>query len=89
MNQRKGIIEDDEEEISWLLFEVREDEIEDLSDIRDEKYIPQQSTMTDQSNCVDSDREAPPPQVATNAYDFYEARFPAKNDTKHLRLHVG
>ena len=72
MNQRKGIIEYDEEEISWLLFKVREDEIEDLSDISDEEYIPQQSTMTDQSNCEDSDHEAPAPQVATNAYDFYE-----------------
>ena len=56
-----------------LLFEVREDEIEDLSDISNEEYIPQHSAMTDQSNCEDSDHEAPPPQVAINAYNFYEA----------------
>ena len=58
MNQRNENIEDDEEEISWLLFEVREDKIEDLSDISDEEFILQQYTMTDQSNCEDIDHEA-------------------------------
>ena len=33
-----------------LLFEVREDEIEDPNDIIDEVYIPQQSALSNQSN---------------------------------------
>ena len=61
-----GIIEDDEEEISRLLSEVKEEEIEDSRDIRDEENIPQQSAMSDQSNCGDSD---PLPQIPTNAND--------------------
>ena len=51
-----------------LLFEVKEEEIEDSNDI-DEIYIPQQSAMSGQSNCNDSEHEAPLPQVATNAND--------------------
>ena len=47
INQWKGIIEDVEVDISMLLPEVREEEIEDPSDIRDEENIPQQSAMSD------------------------------------------